>query len=53
VYEFGYYVDRKIDAYRKAGKDPHDLFDASSSDYLGKPGVLAGFQKTMVQSKKD
>jgi hypothetical protein len=53
VYEFGYYVDRKIEAYRKAGKDAHDLFDPSSPDYLGKPEVLAGFQKTLAQSMKD
>jgi hypothetical protein len=53
VYEFGHYVDKRMDAYRKAGKDPYELFDPASPDYLGRPEVLTGFQKTMQQSMKD
>ncbi|SOD41312.1 hypothetical protein [Nitrosovibrio sp. Nv4] len=50
VYEFGFYVDQQVEAYRKAGKNPYDLFDPSKPDFLGKPQVLSGFQKTMQQS---
>lgn len=53
VYEFSYYVDQQMEAYRKAGKNPYDLFDPSKPDYLGKPEVIAGFQKTMAQSMAD
>ena len=53
VYEFSYYVDQQVDAYRKAGKNPYDLFDPSKPDYLGSPQVISGFQKTIQQSMKD
>jgi hypothetical protein len=53
VYEFSYYVDQQVDAYRKAGKNPYDLFDPSKPDYLGSPQVISGFQKTIQQSMKE
>jgi hypothetical protein len=53
VYEFSYFVDQKIDEYKKAGKNPHDLFDPSKPDYMGAPQTLTGFQKTMQESMKD
>lgn len=46
-------VDRKIEEYRKAKKDPHDLFDPSKPDWIGKPEILAQYKKTMQQSIKD
>lgn len=38
-FEFERAVDQKIEAYRKEGKNPANLFDPSNSDYLGKPGT--------------
>lgn len=46
-------VNRKIEAYRKEGKDPHDLFDPESKDFVGAPKVISRYQKTMQQSIKD
>jgi hypothetical protein len=34
-------IDRKIEHYKRDGKDPHDLFDPSKPDYLGTPEALA------------
>lgn len=51
-YEFSFYVDHKIQEYRKAGKNPYDLFDPSKPDYLGKPEALAPFQRTLAESMK-
>jgi hypothetical protein len=50
LYRFQFMVDRKIEEYRKAGKDPHDLFDPEKPEYLGKPERLKPFQKTIQQS---
>ena len=44
---------RKIEAYRKEGKDPHDLFDPDKPDYIGSPKIISRYQKTMQQSIKD
>ena len=44
LYQFQWLIDRKINAYREAGKDPFDLFDPSNPDYLGKPDSFAAFQ---------
>lgn len=46
-------ANRKIEAYRKEGKDPHDLFDPDKPDFLGSPKMLSRYQKTMQQSIKD
>lgn len=50
LYNFQQYVDAKIAQYRKAGKDPYELFRPGSPEYLGSPSVLAPFQRTMEDS---
>lgn len=52
-YAFQRFVDQKVDEYRKAGKNPADLFTPGKPDYLGKPEVVAPFQKTLQQSMQD
>ena len=47
LYRLSLDIQRKVDDYRKAGKNPHDLFDASKPDYLGKPDVVAAYQATL------
>lgn len=46
-------ANRKIEEYRKAGKDPHALFDPDNPDFLGSPKMVSRYQKTMQQSIKD
>lgn len=46
-------VNRKIEAYRKAGKDPHDLFDPENAEFVGASKIISRYQKTMQQSIKD
>ncbi len=36
-------IDRKIEHYKRDGKDPHDLFDPSKPDYLGTPEALVPY----------
>jgi hypothetical protein len=43
LYWFDREIDRKIQRYRRDGKDPHDLFDPSKPDYLGTPEALAPY----------
>lgn len=45
AYNYKRALDRKIDEYRKEGKNPFDLFDPSKPDYMGKPEVLAPYIK--------
>lgn len=58
-YEFERLIDRKVDDYRKSGKDPTSLFDPGSSDYLGKPdqtgrpAILKPFLADMQQSTRN
>jgi hypothetical protein len=40
-------MQNKIDDYRKAGKNPNDLFDRSKPDCLGKPEIIASCQPTL------
>lgn len=49
-YEFQQHVDDQIEAYRKAGKEPYDLFNPSKPDYLGKPESLRAWQTTLQES---
>ncbi len=53
VYNFKMDLRRKVDEYRKAGKDPRDLMDPSKPDYMGGPAALAPYQKTLQQSLQD
>lgn len=46
-------LQKKVDAYRRAGKDPRDLLDPSKPDYMGSPAALAPYQKTLQQSLQD
>jgi hypothetical protein len=39
-------LDRKIDQYRKAGRDPIDLFDPSKPDFAGTPESLSRYSPT-------
>jgi hypothetical protein len=43
LYWFERDIDRKVERYRRDGKDPHDLFDPSKPDYLGTPEALAPY----------
>ena len=40
LYNFDRNVDRKMEAYRRDGKNPLDLLDPSKPDYLGTPEAL-------------
>lgn len=46
-------LDRKIDEYRKAGKNPYDLLDPSKPDYMGAPAALQPYQKPLQDSIRD
>lgn len=46
-------VNRKIEAYRKEGKDPHELFDPENKDFVGAPKIVSRYQKSMKQSIAD
>jgi soluble lytic murein transglycosylase len=43
AYRFGYALDAQVAAYRKAGKDPHSLFDPTAPDYVLKPERVMSF----------
>jgi hypothetical protein len=43
LYKLDRDIDRKIERYKRDGKDPHDLFDPSKADYLGTPEALAPY----------
>lgn len=45
-------VNRRIEAARKAGKDPHELFNPNSPEFVGAPAVLRDYQKSMSESMK-
>lgn len=49
--EFVKLVRDKVAAARKAGQDPHALFDPESPEYLGK--AVAPYQKTLMESIRD
>lgn len=50
LYEYEWMINRKIDEAKKAGKDPFDLFNPESPDFLGSKQVLAKYQMTMQES---
>ena len=53
VYNFTMDLRRKVDEYRKAGKDPRDLMDPAKPDYMGTAAALTQYQKPLQQSLKD
>ncbi len=46
-------LDRKIDQYIKAGKDPLDLFVPSRPDYAGKPEALDRYRTTVREDLEE
>jgi len=46
-------IDRKIDQYRRNGKDPFDLFDRSKPDYVGKPELLERYRTTLRETLEE
>lgn len=53
LYRLEWDVNRKIEEYRKTGKNPYDLFDSSKPDFVGKPSAILEFQKPLSESIKD
>jgi hypothetical protein len=50
LYEFTRNIQKKVAEYRKAGKDPRDLFDPAKPDYMGSQAALAPYQKSLKDS---
>lgn len=50
LYEFTRNIQKKVAEYRKAGKDPRDLFDPAKPDFMGSPAALAPYQKSLKDS---
>jgi hypothetical protein len=46
-------IDRKVGQYIKDGKDPHDLFDRSKPDYVGKPELLERYRTTVPEALEE
>jgi hypothetical protein len=53
IYRFEWDLNQKIAEYRKANKNPYDLFDPSKPDYVGRPEALQQYQKPLSQSIQD
>lgn len=54
LFEFQRFVKDQVDAYRAAGKNPDDLFNPDKPDvYLGRPGIVQKFQKTLQESTQE
>jgi hypothetical protein len=51
-YNYRQYVDQRVQDYRKANKDPHDLFNASKPDFIGKPEIINYFRSTLDEQIK-
>ncbi len=45
-------VNRRIEEARKAGEDPHELFNPKSPKFVGSADALAPYQKSMKESMK-
>jgi hypothetical protein len=52
AYRFQRFVDDQIDQYRKAGKNPFDLFNPNKPDYLGDQKILKDYQVKIEESMK-
>lgn len=46
-------VARKVEEFRKAGKDPFDLFNPNKPDYVGSPEALVPYQRDLQQVLDD
>lgn len=52
LYNFQWFIDKRITAYREAGKDWTELFDPSNANYIGKPETVKAFTSTMSEIMK-
>jgi hypothetical protein len=52
-YEFEQYVLKRVRDLQAEKKDPFVLFNPSSPEYLGAPGVLAGFQRSLQDQSRN
>jgi len=52
-YRFEWDLNRKIEEYRRGGKNPYDLFDPSKPDFMGRPEALQQYQVPMDQWLKN
>ncbi len=50
AYRFNFELDKRIDAYRKAGKDPRELFNPASKDYVLNPAYVGSFMPNSQQA---
>lgn len=48
-YLYSLMVHDKVNEFKKAGKDPRELFNPTSKEFLGAPGILLQYQPTMQQ----
>lgn len=53
LYNFSYYVNQQVEQAKKDGKNPHDLFDPSKPEFLGKPEIIQSFQAPLAQQAKN
>lgn len=53
VYRLMVDVERKMEEYRKAGKNPYDLLDPSKPEFMGKPEALEPYRKPLAESMRD
>ncbi len=52
-YLFQQYVQERVNEMRKEKKDPYLLFRPSAPEFLGNPGVLAQYMRTMADQQKN
>lgn len=52
-YNYNWTVERKIDQYRKEGKDPSDLLNPQNPDFIGSADFMRPFQSTFQQTAKE
>jgi hypothetical protein len=52
-YQFQQDVAQKVAEARKNGKDPFDLFNPAKPEYLGKPGAIAPYQRSIAESSAE
>lgn len=53
AYAFRRMVEDRVAAYRAAGKDPDELINPKSSNYLGSPEALKPYKRNMVDALAD
>ena len=48
--QFNDFILHKVEEYRQEKKNPHDLFDESKPDYIGKPEIIDRYRTTTMES---